>query len=193
MGYLLGLQDYLNEMYHCSIFDQALESEQPWELCIHGHQVVRAKIIENLTYDLNVSISGHRKKEIPKIQIKFLYPSDLTESVRPLIKTDDKIKQLALEPILSPRDRYFIKNKSLFPLMKEKQVVYFYSLEGDAIRGIITDFSRYDITVALKGGIPVTILRHCIYDLRDKKGRCFLKATQEHTRDWRKSDIYVQE
>jgi hypothetical protein len=193
MGYLAGLQDYLNETYHDSIFDQALESKQPWEFHIHGHQVIQARIKENLVFDLNVDISDQGERVLPKIQIKFVYPSNLTASIRPLIKTDEKIKQLALEPILSPRGRYFIKNKSLFPLMNEKQVVFLYSLEGDVLRGIITDFSRYEITVALKGGNPATILRHSIYDLRDKKGRCFLKSFQEHTRDWEKSGCYVRE
>ncbi|MBN1850268.1 MAG: hypothetical protein JW932_16980 [Deltaproteobacteria bacterium] len=193
MGYLLGLKEYLGVNYETTIFDQAAESGHPWEFHLHGYQRVQASVLENLTYDVKLDIKGEEKKEIPKIHIKFLYPLDTAEAARPLLKIDNRIKDLALEPIVSPKDRYFIKNKSLFPLMKEKQVVFFYSLEGDVIRGIIMDFSRYDITVALKGGTLITILRHSIYDLRDKKGRCFLKSNQEKTRDWRKSDLYVKD
>jgi hypothetical protein len=193
MGYLLGFKDYLDENYNTTVFDQVLESKQLWQFHIHGHRIVKAKILENLTYDLNLDIEGEGKKEIPKIHVKFLYPVDTAESAGSLLKIDSRIKELALDPIFSAKDRYFIKNKSLFPLMKEKQVLFFHSLEGDIIRGIISDFSRYDITVALKGGIPLTILRHCIYDLRDKKGRCFLKSTQERSRDWRKSDLYIHD
>jgi hypothetical protein len=47
--------------------------------------------------------------------------------------------------------------------------------------------------VSLKGGFPVTILRHSIYDLRNKKGRCFLKSFQEEHRDWEKSHLFVSE
>ena len=84
-----------------------------------------------------------------------------------------------------------MKNKSLFPLMKEKEVLFFTLLEGEIIRGIIADFSRYDITVSLKGARLVTILRHAIYDIRNKEGRSFLRSFQEEHRDWQKSPIYV--
>ena len=60
--------------------------------------------------------------------------------------------------------------------MNERQVLFFTLLEGEIIRGIAADFSRYDITVHLKGGIPVILLRHSVYDLRDKAGRCYLKS-----------------
>jgi sRNA-binding regulator protein Hfq len=191
VGYLLGLQEYLDEAYHVSVFDQARDSGYLWEMHLHGHQIMKARVIENLPYDLKLNIQGQGEKEIPKIEVKFLYPVDVSESVRILIKIENDTKKRALKPILAPKDRYFIKNKSLFPLMKEKRVVFFTLLEGEVIRGIITGFSRYDIMVHLKGGIPVTILRHSIYDLRDKKGRCFLKSVQTHLRDWEKSDLYI--
>ncbi len=193
MGYLLGLQEYLDETYHVSVFDQARDSGYAWEMHLHDHQIVKARLMENLRYDLKLDILGQGEKEIQKIEVKFLYPTDVAESARLLIKIENEIKKRALKPILSPKERYFIKNKSLFPLMKEKQVVFFYLLEGEVIRGIITGFSRYDITVHLKGGIPVTILRHSIYDLKDKKGRCFLKSAQKDLRDWEKSDLYIND
>jgi hypothetical protein len=145
-----------------------------------------------MTYDLKLEIEGQGKEELPKLQVKFLYPADVTETVMSLIKTEEKIKALELEPIPEPYRRHFVKNKSLFPLMMEKQVIFFTLLEGEIIRGIIAAFSRYDITVNLKGGMPVTILRHSIYDLRDKKGRCFLRSFQERHRDWEKSDLFIR-
>lgn len=190
MGHLQGLRDYLDEKYHVSIFDQALKSKETWEFRVHGHQILQGKISKNMTYDLVIKIDGKKEKEFPKTHVKCLYPANTAEAVNPLIKIEKKIKSLSLQPIIAPKDRYFIKNKSLFPLMKEKQVMFFHLLEGEVIRGIITDFSQYDITIHLKGGIPITILRHSIYDLRDKKGRCFLKSFQEKSKDWRKSDLY---
>ena len=191
MGYLAGLKEYLDEGYTNSIFDQALDSKQPWGFHLHGHRIVRARILENLTYDLKVDIEGQGEEDLPKIQVKLLYPADLTDSVRPLIKMDKKVKALGMSPILAPKPRYFIKNKSLFPPMKEKQVAFFTLLEGEIIRGIIADFSRFDITVNLKGGIPVIILRHSIYDIENKEGRSFLKSFQEKYRDWGKSELFV--
>ncbi|MBW2103558.1 MAG: hypothetical protein JRH05_13000, partial [Deltaproteobacteria bacterium] len=95
-----------------------------------------------------------------------------------------------LEPILSPKLRNHIKNKSLYPLMMEREVVFFTLLEGEIIRGVISGFTRYEIQVHMKGGVPVTLLRHAVLDLRNKKGRCFLKSFQEDRRDWEKSTLW---
>ncbi len=191
MAGLNGLSEYLKEWNHISIFDQALDSETLWEFHLHQCRIVRAKILTNPTYDLKLDIEGIGEEELPKTYVKFLYPVDKADSIKPLIKTDKKVKALGLEPLISPRDRFHIKNKTLFPLMQEKSVVFFTLLEGEIIRGIIAGFSQYDITINLKGGIPVTILRHSVYNLQDKKGRCYLKSIQEKQKDWKKSELYV--
>jgi len=191
MGYLQGLSEYLDESYNLSVFQKALESKEFWELHLHEHRIIKVKVLKNLIYDIKAVSEQDMKEVIAKVQIKCLYPAEASEPVRQLIKTDKKVKALDLEPIFSPNHRYFVKNKSLFPLMKEKQVVYFTMLEGEIIRGIIAGFSRYDIIVNLKSGIPLTLLRHGIYDLRDKKGRCYLKSFQQERRDWEKSSLFI--
>lgn len=191
MGYLLGLQEYLDQNYHLSIFDDALQSGKAWEFHLHKHRIVNARVIENLTYDVKLDIEGAGEEILPKTDVKLLYPQDLSDSVRPQVKLDKAVRGLGLEPIIPPVKRHHIKNKSLFPLMKERRVLFFTLLEGEIIRGIVDGFNRYEITVNLKGQIPVTILRHSVYDLRDKKGRCFLKSFQERLRDWEKTDLFV--
>lgn len=193
MGHLLGLDAYLAANYEVSVFDKAVASGVPWELHLHGGRAVTATLLENRKWEVMLTAAGREKEELQKIQVKYLYPAQQGRSVKPLIKTDKKVKDLALGPILSPRGRYFIKNKSLFPLMKEGEVLFFTLLEGEIIKGILSDFSRYDITMNLKGGLPLTILRHSIYDVRNKKGRSFLKSFQEEHRDWEKSPLFVQE
>jgi hypothetical protein len=190
-GQLLGLQEYLDAEDANSIFDPAVETQKSWRLHLHGHRVVNARIVENLVFDIKVDIEGQGQEDLSKVQIKFLYPAEIAATVEALIKTDAKVKALALEAIIKPQDRHFVKNKTLFPLMKEKQVVFFTLLEGEIIRGVVTAFSRYDITLGLKGGTPITILRHSIYDLRDKKGRCLLKSYQNEHKDWEKSALFV--
>jgi hypothetical protein len=191
MGHLVGLKEYLQATYQHSVFAQALASQQPWELHLHGQRVVRATVTENLTYDIKVDIEGQGPEELPKINVKFLYQADLSAAIRKLIKIDQKTQARALSPILAPHERYFVKNKTLFPLMKERQVAFFTLLEGEMIRGIIADFSRYEITVHLKGGLPIIVLRHSIYDLRNKQGRCLLKSFQDQHKDWEKSALFV--
>lgn len=191
MGHLKGLNEYLEEQYARTVFDTASQSGEPWELQLHEHKVITATIVCDLKYDLEIRTSDTSDKILPKVNVKFLYPATAGEQVRPLVKIDKAIKALNLAPIASPRERYHIKNKSLYPLMHEKKVVYFSLLEGEIVKGIVAGFSRYEISVNLKGGLPITILRHAVYDLRDKRGRCFLKEFQETHRDWRKSDLYV--
>ena len=191
MGFLLGLQEYLDESYNTSVFDQAFESQEPWELHLHNHRIIKSKVQENSRYDLRLSAKEKAEELLPKTDVKLVYPADLSDSVRPLLKIDKKVRDLGLEPIISPRMRHHIKNKSLFPLIKEKRVLFFTLMEGEIVKGLVTGFTRYEITVSLKGGIPVYILRHSVYDLRDKKGRCFLKSFQETRRDWEKSDLFV--
>ena len=191
MGHLLGLKEYLDKKYNTSVFDQAVASGKPWELYLHDRRTITATVLENRKWDITVQIAGQAKEELQKIQVKFLYPADLNEFVKPLIRIDRKVEALGLEAILAPGKRCFVKNKSLFPLMKEKDVLFFTLLEGEIIRGIIADFSRFEITVNLKGARPVTILRHAIYNLRNKEGRSFLKSFQEELRDWEKSPLYI--
>ena len=191
MGFLSGLQEYLKQTYGVSVFDQAGESKQPWEFHLHGHRIIRAIIRRNLSYDLKIESNDTKETVLSKTDIKMLYPSEISEAVQPLLKTDKKVANLALEPIITPAQRRHIKNKSLFPLMKERKVAFFTLLEGEILKGLITGFSRYEITCSLKGGVSVFILRHAVYDLRDKKGRSFLKSVQETRRDWGKSSLYV--
>ena len=191
MGHLEGLEEYLARNYAVSVFDTVMTSGKPWEFHLHGHSVLRGVVLENRKWDITLDIAGKEKEELQKIQVNYLYPAELSESVKPLIKPDKKVESMNLEPILSPQKRYFVKNKSLFPLMKEKEVLLFTLLDGEVLRGIVTEFSRYDVTVSMKGGVLVTILRHAVYDLRNKKGRCFLKSFQDQHRDWEKSPLFI--
>jgi sRNA-binding regulator protein Hfq len=191
MGHLRGLHEYLEEQYARTVFDTTPRSGEPWELQLHKHEVITATIVGNQKYDLEISSPDTSDKILPKVNVKFLYPTVAGEQVRPLVKIDKAIKAMNLEPIASPRDRYHIKNKSLYPLMHERKVVFFTLLEGEIIKGIVAGFSRYEISVNLKGGLPITVLRHAVYDLRDKRGRSFLKGFQETHRDWRRSELYV--
>ena len=191
MGNVQGLQDYLDAEYAKSIFDEAVASGATWEIHHHGHQVLRARITENLIFEIKADVEGQGEMELSKVQIKCLYPADQSESIRRLIKTDKKVKTRNLEAILAPGERNHIKNKSMFPLMKDREVLFFTLLEGEVIRGLIGGFTRYDITINLKGGIPVTTLRHAVHDLRNKKGRSFLRAFQEEHRDWEKHPLFV--
>jgi hypothetical protein len=191
MGHLVGLQEYLKAGYRRSIFAEAQASQQPWVLHLHGQRVMQARIVENLTYDVRIALDGQEQQVLPKLQVKLLYPAELATAVSALMKIDTKVQALGLTPILMPHERYFVKNKTLFPLMMDRQVVFFTLLEGEMIRGLVAAFSRYDITVHLKGALPIVLLRHSIYAAQNKQGRCLLKSFQDTHRDWEKSALFV--
>lgn len=189
--HLAGLREYLNTACEQSVFERALAAQDLWECHLHAHRMARLRVTANLTYDLQVDVEGEEPEDLPKLHVKLLYPAAQAAAVAPLIKTDPRVRAQELKPIPSPAARHHVKNKSLFVLMKDRDVVFFTLLEGEIVRGVIGDFSRYDITVNIKGGLPVVVLRHSVYDLRDKQGRCYLKSFQDTHRDWQKSEYFV--
>ena len=190
MKHLAGIREYLTAGYEQSVFQRALAAQDLWEVHLHTHRVERLRVTANLTHDLQVDGAGRGPEDLPKLHVKLLYPAGQADAVGPLIKIDPRVRALQLRPILSPGARQHVKNKSLFVLMKDREVVFFTLVEGEIVRGVIGDFSRYDITVHVKGGLPVVLLRHGIHDLRDKRGRCYLKSFQDTHRDWKKSKYF---
>ncbi len=192
MAELVGLREYLNGPYNKTIFDDIYNSGNSWFFHMHDRKVVKSKILENLKYDVRIK-TGDSEELIQKTEIKLLYPEENSEKIRKIVsKMNKKVEKLNFKAIVDRRNRFFIKNKTLFPMMVEKEVVFITLLEGEIIKGIISDFTRFEITLNLKGGIPVTLLRHSIYDARNKKGRCLLKSTQQKSRDWKKSPVFVE-
>jgi sRNA-binding regulator protein Hfq len=191
MGKLTGLDEYLGKMYQVSVFDQVFESGEIMAWHLHNQRILRGLVKENLVYDVKLETGDGKEETVVKHEIKFFQRADLMDQVNSLIKVDKKVRKLGLEPILSPGKRYHVKNKTLFPLMREREVLFFTLLEGEILRGVVKDFNRYEITINMKGGVPLTLLRHAVYDLRNKRGRCFLKSFQEKHRDWEKSPLYV--
>lgn len=191
--FLIGLKEYLEQVYPVTVFDKAVADQKSYDLHLYGNRIARVKIKENLKYDIKAEVEGESEQVIPKIQIKLLYLSEMSSQIRPLIKTDSNVKNKGLQPIGVVKLRYHIKNKSLFPLMKEKEVVFFTLLEGEIVRGLILDFYRYEIDIHMKGGLPVTVLRHAIFDVRNKEGKCFLKTVQQKKRDWQASPLFVEQ
>lgn len=191
MKFLEGLHSYLEEHYEDSVFDRALASDAPWAFALHAQKTHQGNLVDNQIYDIRLRMEDGEENLVPKVTVKYCFPAAQTEAVERMVKIDKKVRAKKLEPLFAPHLRYFIKNKSLYPLMKEKTVVFVTLVEGEIIRGLITAFSRYDLTISMKGGLPLTILRHSIFDIRDKKGRCYLKSFQEKARDWQKSALFV--
>jgi len=192
MGFLEGFAEYLKEHYEFSVFDQAAAGRDTWMLYLHGEDLKGVTIVKNRKFEIDFSLSDGTQRSTEKHNIKFLFKAGLASEIQPLIQINEQVKAQKLEPILKPRKRYHIKNKTLYVAMKDREVLIFTLLGGEVLRGLVEGFSRYEIYLKLKGGRPVTILRHAIYDVRNKKGRCYLKSAQQKYKDWTKSPLYVE-
>lgn len=191
MAFLAGLNDYLLKNYRHSTFEEAAASGAPCCLHLHGHAIVQGSIAANDTYDVTVTAHDGARHEVPKTRIKMLYPAEFADRVQAQIKIDADVEARQLEPIITVKQRYFVKNKTIYTLMRTQEVLLVSLLEGEVLKGLIHAFSRYEITLALKDGTRVVMLRHAILDIRDKPGRCYLKSSQQALRDWTKSELYI--
>lgn len=191
MAFLAGLNDYLLKNYRHSTFEEAAASGAPCCLHLHGHAIVQGSIAANDTYDITVTAHDGARHEVPKTRIKLLYPAEFADRVQAQIKIDADVEARQLEPIITVKQRYFVKNKTIYTLMRTQEVLLVTLLEGEVLKGLIYSFSRYEITLALKDGTRAVILRHAILDIRNKQGRCYLKSSQQTLRDWTKSELYI--
>ncbi len=190
-GHLAGLSEYLAEHDSRSVFDDALASDALWNFHVHPGRVITARLTGLETFDVTLAPEEAEPESLRKHDIHFLYPAEQAAAVAKLVKPEKAVAALGLEPTVFHGDRQFVKNKTLFPLMEERTVVFVTLRDGAVIRGLIAGFSRYDIRMNMKGGVAVTLLRHSLHHIRDKDGRDYLKAVQEKRQDWKKSSVFV--
>ena len=190
MTQLQGFSEYKKEHYESSCFTTLEKSGEKTLFLLHGRTSLTGTLVRQTIYDLHVA-SDDGEVVIPKVEVKCHAPASSADVVGKLIKTDKTVSALELGPIHAPAHRYFIKNKTLYPLIKERQVMLITLLEGEVVKGLVENFSRYDIEMRIKGGVGLTVLRHAVYDIKDKKGRCYLKSFQKQARDWKRSELYA--
>lgn len=191
MAFLAGLNDYLIKNYPSTALDEAVASQALYCLHLHGHAILQGTLTENSAYDLVVAAADGARNELPKTRVKMLYPAEHAQPVQAQLTVDTDAQARQLEPIVTVKQRYFVKNKTLYTLMRSQEELLITLLEGEVLTGLIHSFSRYEVTFALKDGTRVVILRHAILDIRNESGRCFLKASQQSLRDWTKSSLYI--
>jgi sRNA-binding regulator protein Hfq len=178
---LAGLQEYLKVHQKDSVFDREAGKESSWCLFLHGDQRKKGKIQSDQTYEIDLVTQGGVAEKIHKVNVKMICEASKEEEVLGRLRTNEALKGAPEGPHFGPRYRHHIKNKSLFPLMNRKEVLFFSTLEGEVLRGVVVGFSRFEISLSMKGGVSVVLLRHAIFDVRDKKGRSYSKEAVEKT------------
>lgn len=193
MGYLRGFDDYLKRNYDRDVFKEFKMRGSLLHFHLFGHEELTRKIRKSVTFDLDLADRRGQVRRYPKLHVKFYYPAKLEEEVKPLIDVNPQVEAMKLGPIRHIPERYHVKNKTLYPLMMERQAVVITLLEGEVLRGFIDDFTRYELFLKFHDHLRIIVLRHAILRLEDFRGRSMLKDFQEEQRDWEKSPLWVEE
>ena len=176
-----GLQEYLKAHQKDSIFERECGKETLWYLFLHDGRELVGRIRNNEIFEFDLSMEDGNSEKIHKVNVNFVCPASFQEEIHKQMKRNEAVAEKAEGPHFSTRYRHHIKNKSLYPLMNRREVLFFTMLKGEVLRGVVSAFSRYEIDLSLKRGVPVVLLRHAVFDVRDKKNRCYLKKVVEKT------------
>lgn len=178
---LEGLKEYMAAHQKESVFQQEAGRDTSWCLFLHGDQVKTGTVQTDHTYEIDFLTGEGVVEKIHKVNVKLLCEASKREEVLERMKRDEALKEAPEGPHFGPRYRHHIKNKTLYPLMNRKEVLFFTTLEGEVLRGVVAGFSRFEIRLSMKGGVSVVLLRHAVFDVRDKKGRFYSKEAVEKT------------
>ena len=181
---LAGLREYLEINQYQTVYQRARDKSDPLCLFLHGCLEQIGTVQKEDKYELDFIHESGTLDRIHKVKVKFLCARPDREKVLKHLKRDKALVDKPEGPHFNPRYRHHIKNKSLYPLMNRKEVMYFTLVEGEILRGIITGFSRYEINLNMKQGVPAILFRHSIFDIRDKKGRSYLKSAVEKSKNY---------
>jgi len=192
---LKGFRNYLETGLLPSVFDEMAQCGKPAVFHCCDGTALTSTLIKNSAYEVQLRLSGGKEeapeeKTVSKIEILFVCRAEIYDALAARLNHP---KEIPAQPATPPRKaagRHHIKNKTLFPLMEERQVVWITLLNGMVLRGLVSGFNRYEISLLLKGGVPVTVLRHAVLNAQNKDGRSLLKADQETLQDWKKSPLY---
>lgn len=173
-----ALETYLKEHGRDSFFEKECGSGAAWCFFLHDQKKLTGTIVRNEKFECDVSDPQGGEQRIHKVRVKFACPAGVAEEIEGQIKRNEAVAARKEGPHFLPKYRHPIEDQVLFDLMNSREVLYFTTLEGEVLRGIIRGFSKYEIQIGMKRNLPVVLLRHGVYDLRDKRGRSYRKKRQ---------------
>ena len=176
---LAGLKEYLLEHQMDSVFEKECVQGGVWTLFLHDGRRLTGTVSGNDKYEFDLSTPDGLSERIHKVHVNILCREPDAAEVLKQLKSVANPPEEPEGPHFHPRYRHHIKNKTLYPLMNRKEVLFFTMLRGEVLRGVVQGFSRYEISLSMKRGVPVVLLRHAVLDVRDKKDRSYLKKAVE--------------
>ena len=151
-----------------SVFEEAEQDGQRRTFAVLGRANRHVHVEQVHRYELDVvEEEGAEPERLHKLQVKLVYRPEDRKAVRKALGRDKAYKNVVAEPTWRIQDRYHCHDKQLFPWLEAKTRVQLLTVEGDRVQGVIAWYSRYEITLELRGDGRVTVLRHALVDARE--------------------------
>lgn len=130
-----------------------------------GGDAVKLTVGEVDAYTVNGTDDKGAATSIHKLELKFAYAPDDWKKVRKALRKDKALADQGLLPAKQPQDRYTCSDKRIFGFLDGAREVSVTLVDGDAFRGTITWFSRYEFGLSLRGDAEITVFRHALHEL----------------------------
>ena len=173
MGYLKGFAEARRRFNAATMFDGVVASGQPWRL-LAALGVRYTGIVASHTPFTFLLDAPEGQKELHKHEIELLYPEAVAAVLEPLFDIDRQVKGKKLGPILDLSQRAPLRNTLLYICQADKIPVEITVLGGLRFRGLLTDFTRFEMKVSFTPKLSVILLRHAVFSMftRDNVDLC---------------------
>lgn len=151
-----------------AILEETQASGKELTLGLHGHRSLRVRIREVERYEIvAIDVESGAEQRIHKLQIKYAYAPDDHKKVRKAMDYDKARRDVQIEPIARPQDRYACSDRRLGLALDRKLHVTAVTLEGECFTGEIAWVGRYEFGLRTRSGGEVVIFRHALVELRE--------------------------
>lgn len=151
-----------------AILEEHQASGKELTLGLHGHKSLRVRITAVEKYEIVVTeLETNTEQRIHKLQIKYAYVPDDHKKVRKGMDYDKARRDIHVDPISRPQDRYACSDRRLGTALDRKIHVTAVTLEGECFTGDIAWVGRYEFAVRTRSGGEVVIFRHALVELRE--------------------------
>jgi len=162
------MKAHISENRDRSALNAALSDGRPRVIGLHGHRLVKAKVIAIDAFEVDLEeVSGDASAEalgrIHKLQLKFLADCDDVQTLDAMVDRDPEVEDR--QPIERPQDRYRCADKRLFSWFDAKTPLVFTSLEGDVVTGPLTWIGRWELGVLGPGDVELVVFRHALANM----------------------------
>ena len=154
-----------------AVLERALAGNRELSMGLHGHRTIRATIVAVDQYEVDLVESETKAaSRIHKLQIKYAYDPDDHKRVRKGLDYDKSRRDLAVEPVARPQERYACSDRRLGLAWDRHQVVTAVTVEGECFTGEIAWVARFEFGIRTKSGGEVAVFRHALAELREGGG-----------------------